>query len=134
VIERPKLVAKVNDTYPALDMACHDIGVFIVVSAGVGLAIFATGAALAVTVDSLLAATIAFAYFPFATAFILSQHLVSLRMKKAEYLSAPAGRRQKIEVEVQQYQKMMLRGGLTAPVAGLVGLLRQAAPAAEAKG
>ncbi len=128
------MVPKSNNTYPALDIACHDIGVFIAVSTIIGLMIFGTGAILALRVDSLLAATLAFAYFPFATTFILSQHLVSFRMKKAEYLSAPPGRRQKIEVEVQQYQQMMLRSGLTAPVAGLVGMLRRATPSIEAKG
>lgn len=126
-------MAKADDSYPALDIACHDIGVFIAVSGGIGLVIFGTGAILAVQVATILGTTVAFAYFPFATAFILSQHLVSFRMKRAEYSRAPAGRRQKIQAEVQQYQMMMLRQGLTAPVVGLVGMLRRSTSSNEGK-
>ncbi|GEM_PF-3154787 len=127
------MVPRPRESYPALHIACHDLGVFIAVSIGLGVAIFGVGLVLALRVTAILATTVAFSYFPFATAFILSQHLVSLRMQAAEYRSATPARRQRIEAEVRQYQGMMLRSGLTAPVAGVIGMLRRAAPPAKAE-
>jgi hypothetical protein len=71
------------------------------------------------------------AYFPFSIAFVLSQHLVSLRMKQAEYMDASPARRQKIAVEVREYQAMMLKSGLIAPVTSVLSALRSQEPASK---
>ena len=126
-------MATPGESYPVLDIACHDLGIFIAVSIGLGIVIFGVGLVLALQVSAVLGTTVAFSYFPFATAFILSQHLVSLRMQGAEYRGATSARRQRIEAEVRQYQAMMLRSGLTAPVAGVIGMLRRTMPPAKAE-
>ena len=110
--------------YLPLDTACRDIGVFAGASFVLGALIVGAGIYFAVSAEKMLAGIVALSYFPFATTFILSQHLVSLRIKRAEYAGASAVRRQRIAAEVRQYQEMMLKSGLTAPVVGVVGALR----------
>ena len=115
---------KAYQSYAALDIACHDVRNFAIVSFAVGAIIFGVSIFFATNIAKILATVLVPSYFPFASSFILWQHLISLRMKRAEYASASRARRQEIAAEVRQYQEMMLASGLTAPVAGLIGALR----------
>jgi hypothetical protein len=119
-----------NELYQPLETACGDVRRYTFISAALGCLIIVT-AALAATVSSVFLALIAFAYFPFATAFLLSQHLLGLRLLRAEYAVATAVRRREIITKIRQYQEMMLAGGITAPVIGVVRALRLNRPSAE---
>lgn len=72
-----------NEMYQPLETACGDVRRYTFISAALGCLIIVT-AALAATVSSVFLALIAFAYFPFATAFLLSQHLMGLRLLRAD--------------------------------------------------
>jgi hypothetical protein len=111
-------------SYLALDRACHDVQVFAIISVALGVAILAAAVYFAASFGKILGSIAVLAYFPFASAFVLSQHWVSLRIKQAEYADASPVRRQKIAAEVRQYQEMMMACGLNAPVTGVIGALR----------
>jgi hypothetical protein len=111
-------------SYQALDKACHDVGAFAITSAALGVAILAAAVYFAASFGKILGSIAVLAYFPFASAFVLSQHWISLRIKQAEYADASSARRQKIASEVRQYQEMMMASGLNAPVIGVIGALR----------
>lgn len=111
-------------SYQALDTACHDVGAFAITSAALGVAILAAAVYFMVSFSKILGSIAVLAYFPFASAFVLSQHWISLRIKQAEYADASPARRQKIAAEVRQYQKMMMASGLNAPVSAVIGSLR----------
>jgi hypothetical protein len=113
-----------NQSYAALDTACRDVRTFATVSFVLGVIIFGVAIFFAASIAKILASVLVLSYFPFASSFILWQHLISLRMKQAEYGTASRARRQEIAAEVRQYAEMMLASGLTAPVTGLIGALR----------
>jgi hypothetical protein len=113
-----------NQSYAALDTACHDVRIFAIISFVLGAIIFGVSIYFAANIAKVLSAVLVLSYFPFASAFILWQHLISLRMKQAEYVTASPARRQRIAAEVRQYQEMMMASGLTVPVTGLLGALR----------
>jgi hypothetical protein len=98
--------------------------VFAIISAALGVVILGAGVYFAVSFSKIFGSIAVLAYFPFASAFVLSQHWISLRIKQAEYADASPTRRQKIVAEVRQYQEMMMACGLNAPVTGLIGALR----------
>jgi hypothetical protein len=110
-------------SFPALDVACRDIRLFVMVSITLGGVLLGASVVLAAAVARTLAATAVLSYFPLATAFILSQHLISLRIMQAEYPTASPSRQQKIAIDLRKYQEMMLATGLTAPVIAILGAL-----------
>jgi hypothetical protein len=56
---------------------------------------------------------------------------MGLRLLRAEYAVATAVRRREIITKIRAYQEMMLAGGITAPVIGVVRALRLNKPSAE---
>jgi hypothetical protein len=114
----------VSASYSALDIACHDVRVFDTSSFTLGMAILIASVYCAASVEKIFGTVAVLSYFPLASAFVLYQHLVSLRIKRAEYAEATPARRRKIVEEVREYQEMMMAAGLIAPVTGVLRALR----------
>ena len=90
-----------NGPYPPLDIACHDARLFLIAWVAVGLFVLLTSLIFATAVEKVFLVIAVCALLPFISAFMLFQHLMSLRIMQAEYATARPERRHRIEAEVE---------------------------------